>query len=131
MPTAKRKRKVAILPAIPVRISGCRRCGYCCLALNVAVLREEDGVLVAYHKPAGVVCPHLSGMGTSETICAAHDAPWYVRTPCFARHHPELDPDAVDWEEWSCMGPRLVHLALGQARSPGWAGLERLSGAVR
>lgn len=131
MAVARKKRKILVLPPPAHTEQTCVRCGYCCIALSLVVIREEAGALVPYRKLPGRVCPHLVRASADLTTCAVHAAPWYVRTSCFAHKNPLLDPDVCDDAYWMCQGPRLVHLALEQASSPGWEGLERLVGVLR
>ena len=70
----------------------CQRCGYCCIAYDVIVVKPEmvdsvtsiDSLLPKdlMHKPSGHRCPHLS-FEDGNANCQIHDKDWYRETPCY------------------------------------------------
>ena len=73
----------------------CRRCGNCCLHLDILVVNPRsilpDGSLdrsdpqAMISKPAGQMCPHLAFEALAEgkiATCTIHHLPCYRDTPC-------------------------------------------------
>ena len=65
----------------------CLRCGYCCYAYDVIIIklgiekptfRKEEEF---QHKKSDEFCPHLSFNGI-EASCDIHDKKWFKKTPC-------------------------------------------------
>lgn len=82
----------------------CLRCGYCCIEYAVMIIRDvskpvvEDSSLPmkesnVMYKESGVRCPHLVGKGPGQYSCAAHDHPYYPKTPCHEFGQAEESPD--------------------------------------
>ncbi|MCK9586408.1 hypothetical protein [Methanothrix soehngenii] len=73
----------------------CKRCGRCCLHLDIFVVNPRsilpDGNMnksdpeAMIHKPAGQMCPHLANKSKPEekiATCTIHHLPCYRDTPC-------------------------------------------------
>ena len=81
----------------------CLRCGYCCVALDVIIVKPEfakpdlsiDDLTddMVMHKPRGQQCHHLSFTDEGKASCAIHEYPWYKHTPCYAHTQVERSPD--------------------------------------
>lgn len=62
----------------------CLHCGYCCLYLDVIILKDydkepsEDNAL---HKRSNEVCPHLV-ISNGKITCLAHGKKYFVDCPC-------------------------------------------------
>ena len=81
----------------------CLRCGYCCVMLDVIIVKPEfanrdlifdqleDHMLI--HKPFGEKCPHLEINKQKLAVCRIHEFEWYKQTPCFAYTQIERSPD--------------------------------------
>ena len=69
----------------------CLRCGYCCLYLDVIIIKPEKisrGGDVDFedessymHKPSLERCPHLI-WEKGLAVCKIHHLPWFQKTPC-------------------------------------------------
>jgi hypothetical protein len=74
----------------------CLKCGYCCIALQVNVIKNPEFPLSkknVIHKKGGVPCPHLLGSKPGEHSCAIHNSPWYKYTVCF--RYNQHEPDCI------------------------------------
>lgn len=67
----------------------CHRCGYCCIAMAVVILRDPDGPIseenAEVHEGKGP-CKYLRGNAPGEFSCAVHDKPWYQQSPCYSHN---------------------------------------------
>lgn len=72
----------------------CIRCGYCCFAFDVIIVKPEniddfdpDGdeseMSKLMHKKGDTICPHLKLDDGDIATCKVHDKPWYKTTPCY------------------------------------------------
>ena len=62
----------------------CLHCGYCCIYLDVIILKDYDKAPSeenALHKHSNEVCPHLA-IKNNKIICLAHDKIYYKDCPC-------------------------------------------------
>ncbi len=98
---------------------GCKRCGYCCIYLDVVIQRMmPDGTKRYYYKPFDHICPHLT-FDDKTAACAIHDELDYKECPCDRHNNPEYDPDILHWgTEWRCIGPKLVMQKIYEIRPP-------------
>jgi len=77
----------------------CLRCGYCCIHLDVIIVKPEcvdlpdlNSEVSLMHKESGKECPHLSWEG-DIAICGVYDKDWYERTPCVSHTQIEASID--------------------------------------
>ena len=65
----------------------CLRCGHCCVAYDVIVLKDYDKEVSEdnhFYKENGKACPHLirDPNDDQKTICTQHDKKFFVDSPC-------------------------------------------------
>lgn len=81
----------------------CIRCGYCCVAFDVVIVKPEfvDNVDLTdvscmkklIHKHGNQNCPHLEyDNETRIATCKVHNKSWYKDSPCYS-HHVIGDPN--------------------------------------
>jgi Fe-S-cluster containining protein len=74
----------------------CLRCGYCCLAFQVPIIKDPEGSLNKKNtkiKWGGIPCPYLTGDKPGEHGCAMHDKPWYKYTVCY--RYNQNEPECI------------------------------------
>ena len=98
---------------------GCKRCGYCCIYLDVVIMRLVEGESPRYYfKPNDHHCPNLTFDGAIAS-CAIHEDKLYEGCACHRHNNQEYDPDIWHWgSEWRCIGPKLVVQKIYELRPP-------------
>lgn len=75
----------------------CLRCGYCCHASAVVIVRDPAKGIEQEnlgYKASGERCQHFRGHKPGEYSCAIHDEPWYRETPC--SQHGQIEQSVHD-----------------------------------
>lgn len=107
---------------------GCKRCGYCCIYLDVVIMRLVEGECPRfYYKPYDHHCPNLTFDGAIAS-CAIHENELFEECPCHSHNNRDLDPDILIWGDvWRCIGPKLVAQKIYEVRPPKKVTWEELS----
>lgn len=74
----------------------CLHCGYCCIMLDVIIIKPEyidesvdfENQDIYIHKPYNVKCPHLFEKD-NKYYCKIHEYDWYKETPCYS--HTQIE----------------------------------------
>ncbi len=82
--------------------------------MDVAIIVDgDDGLGVAW-KPGGQACPHLSFDGT-QALCAVHDRPGYVGSPCWTYGNSDADMDFAHRKGKPCRVGEMIQRGGGCA----------------